>query len=554
MIRLVLLTFVLCLTISCSISKKEKVDLIVYNAVIYTADQNFSIGESMAIKDGVIVEVGTSREVRQKYSSSSEYDAKGKAIFPGFIDAHAHFYGYGSNLQSADLRNKKSFDEVLKELEEFAKTHKEGFLLGRGWDQNLWDEKEFPSNEKLNQLFKDRPVYLVRVDGHAALVNYRALELAGINDQTRVQGGEILKKDGKLQGVLIDNAMSLVRDKIGAPSVLEIEKSLKDAQQYSFAAGLTTVVDAGLDYQFVDIIEKMQAEKELKIRLSVMLSDSKENLDYLVNRGKIKTPKLSVQGFKFYGDGALGSRGACLLDDYFDMKGHRGFLLKDKSYFSDMAKVLYDHGFQMNTHAIGDSTNREILEVYAQVLKGKNDLRWRIEHAQIVSPEDLGKFNQYSIIPSVQPTHATSDMIWAKDRLGPKKIETAYAYKNLLRQNGYLPLGTDFPVEDLSPIKTFYAAVARKNLDGYPEGGFQPENSLSRKEAILGMTIWAAKGSFLEKEVGSLEKGKIADFIVLDRDLMSVPLDHILDTKILRTYVDGNVVYNYEELRSGIKL
>jgi len=274
-----------------------------------------------------------------------------------------------------------------------------------------------------------------------------------------------------------------------------------------------------------------------------MLSDNQDSYSYLLKRGVYKTPRLNVRAFKLYADGALGSRGACLLKPYNDKKNWNGFLLSDPKHFEAVAKLLVEKGFQMCTHAIGDSANRVMLKIYAGVLKGKNDRRWRIEHAQIVSPDDIKYFGNYSIIPSVQPTHATSDMYWAGTRLGKRRLMTAYAYKELLDQNGWLPLGTDFPVENINPIYTFYAAFARKDLQGFPESGFQPKNALSRREALQGMTIWAAMSNFEEKEKGSIEPGKYADFVILDKDIMKIHAADVPNVKVLKTYVNGEKVY-----------
>jgi hypothetical protein len=275
----------------------------------------------------------------------------------------------------------------------------------------------------------------------------------------------------------------------------------------------------------------------------VMLSDNPLNFEYLFQKGAFKTDRLSVRSFKVYADGALGSRGACLLHPYNDKPGQSGFLLSDKKHFADVAEKIAAKGFQMNTHAIGDSANREILNVYANVLKGKNDQRWRIEHAQVVDGVDFKRFGENNVIPSVQSTHATSDMYWAGDRLGVERVKGAYAYKQLLDQNGWLVLGTDFPVENINPMLTFYAAVVRKDSKGFPAEGYQMENALSREEALRGMTIWAAKGSFEEKEKGSIEAGKFADFIILDQDIMKVEPAALLKTKVLKTFINGEQVY-----------
>jgi predicted amidohydrolase YtcJ len=319
---------------------------------------------------------------------------------------------------------------------------------------------------------------------------------------------------------------------------------LLEAQQNCFAVGLTTVDDCGLGFGSVELVKKMQATGDLKMRMYIMLSDGSANYDYAKKNGKLKTDRLNVRSFKVYADGALGSRGACLLKPYSDKTGWYGFLLSPKQHFDSVAKIIHDLGFQMCTHAIGDSGNRTMLNIYAKYLKGKNDLRWRIEHAQVINQNDFKFFGDYNIVPSVQPTHATSDMYWAGDRLGAVRVKGAYAYKQLLQQNGWVPLGTDFPVEDISPFKTFYAAVVRKDAKGWPENGYQMENALTREEALRGMTIWAAKANFEENEKGSLEKGKFADFVILDADLMKEAPEKLLQVKILKTFLGGEKVYD----------
>jgi predicted amidohydrolase YtcJ len=530
--------------INISFAQKKKVDLVIYNATIYTVDKNFSIQSAIAIDKGKIVETGASAQLLKKYNATQSKDAEGKFIYPGFIDAHAHFFNYGLGLQTANLVGTTSWEEILYKVQAFAQEHTEGWLIGRGWDQNDWSIKEFPTREKLDLLFPDRPVILSRIDGHAAIANKKALELAGIKPGQSLVGGQVEVKNGELTGILVDNAVDLVASRIPPPSIDQMKAALMAAQRNCFAVGLTTIDDCGVDYRTALLMDSLQKSRELKMRIFAMLSDDTKNYNFLFKNGKIKTDRLNVRAFKVYADGALGSRGAALLKPYSDKPGWSGFLLSSQQHFDSVANIIARHGFQMCTHAIGDSGNRTILNIYAKYLKGKNDRRWRIEHAQVINPSDFHLFGQYNIIPSVQPTHATSDMYWAADRLGADRVKGAYAFRQLLNENGWIPLGTDFPVEDISPFKTFYAAVFRIDANQFPKGGFQMENALTRQQAIKGMTIWAARSNFEEKEKGSLEKGKWADLIILDRDLMRVNAKDVLSTTVLATLVGGETVYS----------
>ena len=527
-------------------SPKMQADLLVYNATIYTVDSSFSTAEAMVVKDGKIEATGKLADLEEKYTVTAKVDAQGKFIYPGFIDAHAHFVGYGLALQKADLTGTNSWEEILERLKTFEAQNPPApgeWLIGRGWDQNDWAVKEFPDKEALDTLFPNRPVLLTRIDGHAAVVNQKALDLAGIKAGDTLTGGEIEEQEGTLTGILIDNAVDLVASKIPNPAQAQYKKALQQAEQNCFAMGLTTIDDCGLSYVAADMINELQQKGDLKMRMYVMLSDEKANYEYADKKGMIKTDRLNVRSFKVYGDGALGSRGACLLQPYSDKTGHYGFLLSNPAHFDSVANWIHHKGWQMCTHAIGDSGNRTMLTIYARYLQGKNDLRWRIEHAQVVNEKDFSLFGQNNIIPSVQPTHATSDMYWAGDRLGTERVKGAYAYKQLLDQNGWIPLGTDFPVEDISTLKTFYAAVVRKDAKGWPADGFQTANALSREETLRGMTIWAARANFEEKEKGSLEKGKFADFVILDADLLKEAPDKLLQVQVLKTFLGGEKVY-----------
>lgn len=528
---------------SCKQKQEFNADLLVKNARVYTVDKDFSVAEAFVVKDGKILAVGKLIDLEKKYLAKEVLDAAGKAIFPGFIDAHTHFYEYGMGLQTINIKDINSWQEIVDSVQRYARNNTDGWIIGNGWDQNRWKVKQFPNKRQLDSLFPVRPVLLSRVDGHAVIANQAALNIAGIKPNQKIAGGEVETIKGKLTGILIDNAVELVTHKIPALTDEQTNNAFLQAQEKCFAVGLTTVDDCGLDYPLVNTIRQLQNRGDLKMRMFVMLSDNQQNLDALFKNGAIKTPRLNVSSVKVYADGALGSRGACLLKPYTDQPKWNGFLRSPKQHFQDIASLLAAKGFQMCTHAIGDSANRMMLKIYARVLKGKNDRRWRIEHAQIIDPADLKYFAENNIIPSVQPTHATSDMNWAIQRLGKVRLKTAYVYQQLLKQNGWLPLGTDFPVENINPIYTFYAAVERKDLAGLPTNGFQMENALTREQAIRGMTIWAAKANFQENEKGSIEPGKYADFVLLDQDLMKAKGSDLPQIKVLQTYINGENVY-----------
>ena len=537
--------FAILVVLLCSSCINQRVDLVVHHAQIYTVNEAFATAEAMAVQDGKIVAVGTNDEILKNYQADSVVDAKGATIYPGFVDAHAHFLGYGQSLYAVDLMFANSWEEVLERVQAFVATHPgNGWIRGRGWDQNRFPGKAFPTNAELNALFPDRPVLLERVDGHASIANDKALQIAGVKAGQTMVGGDFVVAGGKLTGLLIDNAVGVVERNVPAATKEDYKNWLTAAQQNCFATGLTTITDCGLSPNDIDMIDALQKSNDLKMRLYVMLSDkpSSYTSSYFTNGG-YTTDRLMVKGVKVYGDGALGSRGAALLAHYSDQPGWGGFLLSSQAHFDSVAAKLINTDFQMCTHAIGDSANRVVLKVYEKYLKGKNDKRWRVEHAQILNPIDFDYFGKYSIIPSVQPTHATSDMYWAGDRLGAERLKGGYAFQQLLKQNGWLPLGTDFPVEEINPFKTFLAAVARQDAKGFPAGGFQMENALTREQTIRGMTIWAAKANRMEKQVGSIEVGKKADFILLDKDLMKVPADSILHVKVLKTYSNGERVH-----------
>lgn len=527
---------------------KKKADTIIYGGTVYTVDAAFSSAECIVIDQGRIIAAGDA-SLLDKYEAPRLIDASGMYVYPGFYDAHCHFLSYGmTKLQKADLKGTASFDEVLSILKEHARSNPSEWIEGRGWDQNDWDVKEFPSREALDALFPDRPVLLTRIDGHAALVNGEALRRAGISADTEVTGGEVILAGGIPTGVLIDNAIELVSALIPESDDALKTAALQRAEKDCFAVGLTSVMDAGMEVNTITLIDKLQKEGDMKIKINAMLTPMDSNYLAFMEQGIYRSGRLHVNSVKLYADGALGSRGACMLEPYSDDPHNHGLIMYDEAYYREVISNAYNHNYQVNTHAIGDSGNRFILELYAAFLEGPNDRRWRVEHAQIVHPDDFHYFADYNIIPSVQATHATSDMYWAADRVGDARMKGAYAYKHLLGLNGWMPNGTDFPIEHISPLYTFYAAVARKDLQGYPEAGFQMQDALSREEAMRSITIWAAKGSFEEDEKGSLEAGKAADITILDTDLMRAPEGSLPDVKVVYTILNGEIVYAKDDI------
>ncbi len=524
--------------------QSQTADLVVHNAVIHTLDEEGTTHQAMAVRAGRIIELGPERQILNKYRTKEKHDAQGRPIYPGFIDGHCHFFGYGLNKQKVDLGGSKSWDEVLERTVAYAGSHPgKTWILGRGWDQNLWEVQDLPDRSELDRLFPDRPVLLQRVDGHAAVVNQAAMDRVGFDPSATIEGGLMATRDGRPTGLLVDNAVAIFQQIIDQADEATKLQALLDAQEDCFAAGLTMVVDAGLDPGTIGLIQRMQEEGALKMRVYAMVSDDSDHLAHFANSGPILTERLVVRSVKVYADGALGSRGALLKAPYHDQEGHHGMQLASREHFAEVAQWCRDHGFQMNTHCIGDSANKLLLDVYGEILGGTNDLRWRIEHAQVVSPEDRPLFARYSVIPSVQPTHATSDGPWAEGRLGPERMAGAYAYEDLRRTMGLLALGTDFPVEGIDPLQTFRSAVLRQSSTGWPDGGYQVENALSRIDALRGMTIWNAIATFTENDLGTLEVGKFADFVVLDRDLLKVDPESLKKAKVLTTYLGGERVH-----------
>jgi len=541
------LLLLLLLIFSCA-DEKTSVDTIVFNANVYTVNENFEKAEAFAVKDGKFLEVGTSKIIRDKYTSDSFIDAQGQTVLPGLIDAHCHFLTLGELQQQVNLVGTTSFDDMIKRVVDFYNKNKPSVIKGRGWDQTDWEDKEMPTNKILNRLFPETPVALTRIDGHAAFCNQAALDLGNVTVNSKIDGGEVEVNNGELTGLLIDNAEQLVMDNWPKPTKEQTIEALLEAQRICFDNGLTTLSDAGPDIftapwiETIDLIDSLQKTGDLKIRLYMMVPGIEKNLNHFLAKGVYKTERLNVRSFKFYADGALGSRGALLKQPYSDKPNAHGLPVMSMENIKEGAERIAESEFQMNTHAIGDAANYDVLKTYETVLATSPGRRWRIEHAQVVSPEDFYLFED--VLPSIQPTHATSDMYWAEERLGEKRIIGAYAYKQLLDVYGKVALGTDFPVENVNPFLTFYAAVDRQDLEEFPEDGFQRENALSREEALKGMTIWAAYSNFEEHEKGSIEAGKFADFVILDRDIMKVDINKVPKTKVKSVFVGGEMQSN----------
>ncbi len=523
---------------------KENVDLIIHNALIYKVDDAFTTAQAAAICNGRFVEVASDRRILAAFTSDNILDLQGKTVYPGFYDSHCHFYYYAMELAEIDLSGTKSFDEIRNRIKIYAENHNNGWLVGHGWNENDWHNKEMPNKQLLDTIFDKRPVLLERSDKHTVLVNSKALELIPLDLNKPIDGGKIVMENNQPSGILIDKAAMIAKSCIPQPSIEEKRNALLEARKKCLAVGLTTVVDAGLNADEIELIDELVNSKMLNINLFIMLNPNEKNRKQFIEKGVYEKNGLKIGGIKLFADGALGPRSALMLKPYSDAPLQKGLLTTAVDTMKEYCKLAYKFGYQPCTHAIGDAANHLILQLYANILKGKNDLRWRIEHAQVVDDNDFQLFSDFSIIPSVQTSHAISDMIWATKRLGTKRIKNAYAFKRLLRTNGWLPNGSDFTVVSINPLIGFYAAITRRDLNGYPKSGFNLEEALSREEALRSMTIWAAKGIFEEKEKGSIERGKQADFVVTNQDIMKIDVNRIPETEILATFIKGEKMFS----------
>jgi len=519
------------------------VDLLVNARRVYIVDEAFSFAECAAIKDGRVVAIGRRQDMESRYSARRKFDFGDAFMYPGFIDPHCHFLSYGYLLQRADLFGSKSWGEAVDRLAAHAARAGEYWVQGRGWNQNEGKEREFPTKELLDRVFPDNPVLAIRVDGHAAMANAKALALAGIGAGTFVDGGKVAISGGAPTALLRDTAVDLGRKVIPAPSESTQRQALAAAQSRCLAAGLTSVSNAGTDDEDLLLMDRMQGEGALQIRVYAMLAASAPNLELIAPRGPLLKDRLTARSFKMTADGALGSRGAYLLEPYADDPTNRGLITLRPEELERVCGIASSRGFQMNVHAIGDAAVRLVLDVYEKFLSPGNDLRWRVEHAQVVHPDDLRRFGRLKVIPSVQTTHATSDMGWTEERLGAARMGRAPIYRELLEQNGWLANGSDFPIERIDPLRGFRSAVLRKDDARKPEGGFRPENALTREQALRAMTIWAARANFEEKDSGSLEPGKWADFTLLDTDLLTSGEEALWEAKVLATGIAGEILF-----------
>jgi predicted amidohydrolase YtcJ len=527
-------------------------DLIVTNARIYTVDDTKPIVAAMAVRDGRIAFAGSEREAMAlKGPTTQTLDLGGRTVIPGMVDAHAHLLGLGQYLSVVNLVGAKSYDEVIARVVARARTAAPGtWVLGRGWDQNQWGDTRFPTHDALTRAVPNNPVYLTRVDGHAGLANAAAMRLAGVTANTKDPSGGRVERtsSGEPTGVFVDNAKQLVEHAIPESTRDEERNALKAAIAEAHRWGLVGVHDAGESRTTIDIMEDMAKAGELPFRLYVMIGDDSAAIAHYLARGPqsgLYDNHLWIRSIKLYADGALGSRGAALLEPYSDDPKNNGLLLSAPEHIQDVATRALRAGFQVGTHAIGDRGNRIVLDAYDAALKTvpTADHRFRVEHAQILNHDDIPRFQKLGVIPSMQAVHQTSDMYWAGSRLGVTRLQGAYAWRSLLATGIVVPNGSDFPVEAVNPLLSFHSAVARQDAENWPAGGWYPEQRMTRDEALKSMTIWPAYAAFQEASMGSLSAGKLADFVVLDRDIMTIPEQDILGTQVVATYIGGRAVY-----------
>ncbi|HEY0997104.1 MAG TPA: amidohydrolase [Gemmatimonadaceae bacterium] len=527
-------------------------DLIVTNARIYTVDESRPVVEALAVRGGRILFAGSAREAMALRGSATRMlDLDGRTVIPGMVDAHAHLLGLGEMLRNVDLVGTRSYDEVIARTTARAKTlPADAWVLGRGWDQNQWGDTRFPTHDALSRAIPDHPVVLGRIDGHAVLANAAAMRAAGITAATKdPEGGRIVRDaQGNPTGVFVDNAEGLVTRAMADLSRDEKRTAIRNAITEMHRWGLVGMHDAGAGAEVLGIYEELGKAGQLDLRLYAMIADDSAAIARAFAQGPrsgLYDDHLWIRSVKLYADGALGSRGAALLEPYTDDPGNTGLLVSAPAHIQEVATRALRAGFQVNTHAIGDRGNRLVLDAYEAALKAvpAADHRFRVEHAQILNHQDIPRFAELGVIPSMQAVHQTSDMYWAGNRLGVGRLLGAYAWRSLLATGVPVPNGSDFPVEHVNPLLSFHSAVTRQDANNWPAGGWHAEQRMTREEALKSMTIWPAYAAFQEQVMGSLRPGKLADFVVLDRDIMTVGDADILGTRVLATYIGGKAVY-----------
>jgi hypothetical protein len=509
----------LCFIVS-SCYKGQNVDLVIHNAKIHVMDEAEHTAEAMAIKDGKILEVGPEQQILNKYAAAETIDAQRRSIYPGFIDCHGHLLLYAQQKLGVDLTNCRSMDELVVRLEKYQSRYNRKFIVGRGWDQSLWMNDSFPSNEKLNQLFPSIPVCLIHSDGHALLANNACLKLCGIMPQTKIPGGEVvLNSNSMCSGLLIDRAIDPVLARIPSYGEKEVISTLKDIEGELYQYGITGVHEAGIEFKDILLFRKLIDSYDFHLNINAMLRPTQENISFAKKHRIYVYKNLLIRSFNVTADGSLNSRGALLKQSYKDKHRHSGLLTTSVTEMKRIARICEETGYQMTTNAHGDSANALILDLYSRIFEVNKDHRWRIEHAQVIDNKDFNLYTKYSVFPSVQPLHAIEDQGWQVKRIGLKRIHGAHAYRTLMNQYGMIAIGSDFPAKNIDPFITIHAAVNRKNVQGVRDSGIEPDERISLSECLKGMTSWAAFASFQENQLGTLEKGKDATFAMFEKPI-----------------------------------